>query len=82
MGKRTARKGRGMDRTADKQAGEESAFAKTGQGEVHPELEGFDVRLNSYGEVEMNRSIEEINAFLERASKAAASGNEDQREAE
>jgi hypothetical protein len=36
--------------------------------EVHPELEGFDVRLNAYGQVEMTKSIEELNAFLERAS--------------
>ena len=34
--------------------------------DVHPDLEGFDVALNSYGHVEMTISIDELNNFLDR----------------
>jgi hypothetical protein len=31
---------------------------------VHPELEGFDVKINSFGEIISTHSIEKINEFL------------------
>ena len=34
--------------------------------DVHPDLEGFDVELNRFGEVDMTISIDELNDFLDR----------------
>lgn len=34
--------------------------------DVHPELEGFDVELNSFGEVDMTIGIDELNDFLDK----------------
>ncbi len=31
---------------------------------VNPELEGFDIRIDSFGEIKTNYDIEKINAFL------------------
>jgi hypothetical protein len=31
---------------------------------VHPELEGFDVKINSFGEIISTHDIEKINEFL------------------
>lgn len=31
---------------------------------VHPELEGFDVKINSFGEIISTYDIEKINEFL------------------
>ena len=34
--------------------------------DVHPDLEGFDVRLNAFGEVDMTIPIDRLNDFLDR----------------
>lgn len=34
--------------------------------DVHPDLEGFDVRLNPFGEVDMTIPIDRLNDFLDR----------------
>ena len=34
--------------------------------DVHPDLEGFDVELNRFGEVDMTISIDKLNDFLDR----------------
>lgn len=34
--------------------------------DVHPDLEGFDVRLNPFGEVDMTIPIDKLNDFLDR----------------
>ena len=34
--------------------------------DVHPDLEGFDVELNRFGQVDMTISIDELNDFLDR----------------
>jgi len=34
--------------------------------DVHPELEGFDVELNRFGEVDMTIPIDRLNIFLDR----------------
>ena len=34
--------------------------------DVHPDLTGFDVRLNPFGQVDMTISIDRLNAFLDR----------------
>lgn len=31
---------------------------------VNPELEGFDIQINSFGEIATNYDIDKINAFL------------------
>lgn len=31
---------------------------------VHKDLEGFDIKINSFGEIQMNYDIEKINKFL------------------
>ena len=33
---------------------------------VHKELEGFDIKINSSGEVESNISVDELNEFLDK----------------
>ena len=33
---------------------------------VHKELEGFDIKINSSGEVESNISVDELNKFLDK----------------
>lgn len=33
---------------------------------VNPQLEGFDVRIDSFGEIKSNLSIDKINEFLNR----------------
>lgn len=34
---------------------------------VNPELEGFDVRIDSFGEIKSNLNIDKINEFLNRS---------------
>ena len=34
--------------------------------DVHPDLRGFDVELNSFGEVDMTIPIDRLNDFLDR----------------
>ncbi|MGB0524246.1 MAG: hypothetical protein ACPGJS_14855 [Flammeovirgaceae bacterium] len=31
---------------------------------VHPDLEGFDIKINSFGEITSSHSVEELNKFL------------------
>ncbi len=31
---------------------------------VHKDLEGFDIKINSFGEIQMSYDIDKINAFL------------------
>ncbi|MFC3810297.1 hypothetical protein [Lacihabitans lacunae] len=31
---------------------------------VHKDLDGFDIKVNSFGEIQMSYDIEKINAFL------------------
>ncbi len=33
---------------------------------VHKDLEGFDIRINTFGEIQMSYDIERINDFLNR----------------
>lgn len=33
---------------------------------VHKDLEGFDIKINENGEIVSNKSIDEINAFLDK----------------
>ncbi|MCP4521061.1 MAG: hypothetical protein GY827_05160 [Cytophagales bacterium] len=40
------------------------AKKKTGKPKVHKDLEGFDIRVNSFGEVVSNVDIDKINEFL------------------
>ncbi len=37
---------------------------KDNKPKVHKELEGFDISINSFGEIKSSLNIEEINAFL------------------
>ena len=36
---------------------------------VNPELEGFDLKINSFGEIHSNYDIDEINKFLNKNLK-------------
>ncbi len=35
-----------------------------GKPQVNPELEGFDIKINSFGEIKSNFDIDRINEFL------------------
>jgi hypothetical protein len=37
---------------------------KDSKPKVHKELEGFDISINSFGEIKSSLKIEDINAFL------------------
>ena len=37
---------------------------KKGQPKVNPELEGFNIEIDSFGEIKTNYSIDKINEFL------------------
>jgi len=39
---------------------------KTPLPDVHPDLKGFDVELNRFGQVDMTISTDELNDFLDR----------------
>lgn len=36
------------------------------RAQVNPELEGFEIKINSFGEIKSNINIEKINEFLNR----------------
>ena len=38
--------------------------AQDSMPKVHPDLEGFDIKVNEFGEIESTLSIEKINFFL------------------
>jgi len=33
--------------------------------EVHKDLEGFDIKINEFGEIETNVKVEQLNEFLD-----------------
>ncbi|MBX2844836.1 MAG: hypothetical protein KTR13_01375 [Saprospiraceae bacterium] len=37
---------------------------KKDKASVHKDLEGLDIKVNEFGEIKMNKSSEELNAFL------------------
>ena len=37
---------------------------KKGKPEVHEDLEGFDIKINEFGEIVSNFSVDKINEFL------------------
>lgn len=39
---------------------------KEGSPEVHEELEGFDIKINSFGEIESNVIVDKLNTFLDK----------------
>lgn len=39
-------------------------FTKKDKADVHSELKGFEISINSFGEMETNYSIEKLNEFL------------------
>jgi len=32
--------------------------------DINPELEGFDIKIDSFGEIQSNYEVDELNAFL------------------
>lgn len=38
--------------------------AQTEKPRVHKDLEGFEIKINTFGEIQMSYSIESINEFL------------------
>lgn len=41
-------------------------LSKREQPKVNPELEGFDIKIDSFGEIKTNFDIDKINKFLNR----------------
>ncbi len=39
--------------------------SRKGKPEVHKELEGFDIRINEFGEIITSFQVDKINAFLD-----------------
>ena len=39
-------------------------FSHKDKADVHKELKGFEIRINSFGEMESNLSIDKLNEFL------------------
>jgi hypothetical protein len=39
-------------------------FKKKNEADVHKELKGFEIKINSFGEMETNYSIDKLNDFL------------------
>lgn len=39
-------------------------FSHKDKPDVHRELKGFEIKINSFGEMESNMSIEKLNDFL------------------
>lgn len=39
---------------------------KMGKPIVHEELEGFDIKVNEFGQIQGNFDIEELNTFLDK----------------
>ena len=37
---------------------------KEDKPKVHKDLEGFDIKINTFGEIQMSYDIEKINSFL------------------
>lgn len=51
-------------------------FSNKEKADVHKELKGFEIRINSFGEMESNFSIEKLNEFLnEKLEKEAKKEN-------
>ena len=40
---------------------------KQGKPEVHDDLEGFDIKINSLGELDSNFNIDRLNEFLNKS---------------
>lgn len=38
---------------------------KKGDPEVHDELKGFDIKINEFGEIVSNFSVDKLNGFLD-----------------
>lgn len=39
---------------------------QSGKPEMHPELEGFELTINEFGEIQTNMDLNKINEFLNR----------------
>lgn len=44
-------------------------FNKKEKADVHKDLKGFEIKINSLGEMESNFNIEKLNEFLNEAEK-------------
>lgn len=42
---------------------------KTGVPDVHPDLKGFEIKINELGAIETTIPIDDINSFLEKEEK-------------
>lgn len=53
---------------------------KKGKPKVHEELEGFDIRVNEFGEIQGNFNIEQLNSFLNKNVEDKKLKNQDEEE--
>lgn len=57
-------------------------LAKKEEPNVNPELKGFDIRINSFGEIVTNYDIDKINNFLDRNVDDKKLRNRDEEDSE
>ena len=50
---------------------------KSEKAEVHSELKGFSVKINSFGEIETNYTIEQLNDFLNKHADSTENEEEE-----
>lgn len=53
---------------------------KGGKPIVHRELEGFDIKVNEFGQIQGNLDIDELNQFLDKNVEDKKLINEDEEE--
>ncbi len=51
---------------------------KGSKPDVHKELKGFEIRINSFGEMETNYSIDKLNKFLDEKMHPAKGKDEEE----
>lgn len=51
---------------------------KNTKQDIHRELRGFEIKLNSFGQIETTKSLEDINAFLNRHMKSKKNPEKEQ----
>lgn len=55
-----------MSKKPDKKKSKESFDKKKQKPKVNPDLEGFDIKIDSFGEISSTYDIDKINEFLNR----------------
>lgn len=59
--------GKNEDKENKQNKGEDKKEEESSRPEVNEELDGFDININSFGEITSNYSLDKINKFLNRS---------------